>query len=233
MARLAIIPARSGSKRIPDKNIRDFFGKPVIAYSIAAAQQSGLFDAIHVSTDDDAIAAIAAKFGVRPDFARPAALAGDDAPLRDVLRFVRDRYGEMGRSFGCICRLSACSPLIEAGDLADAMKLFEAHDGKRSVTAVGRMPAPVERAFAMSKTGVLEPLNAERMFARSQDLDAAYYDSGSFALLVPAHLDREGADFYRERLGYVLPPEKAVDIDEPEDWRLAERLYAGRKSAGH
>src|SRR5689334_448973 len=99
MARLAIIPARSGSKRIPNKNVKPFHGRPVIEYSLAAARESGLFDVIHVSTDSEAIAEIATKLEAPVDFLRPPTLAGDTVPLRDVLRFVRDRYDHLGRTF--------------------------------------------------------------------------------------------------------------------------------------
>jgi len=228
MARLAIIPARSGSKRIPDKNIKPFHGRPVIEYSLAAARDSGLFDAIHVSTDSAAIAEIAAKLGAPVDFLRPAALANDTAPLRDVLRSLRDKYLDMGRSFDCICRLSACAPLTEAADLVAAEKIYASHGGRRAVTAVFETPGSLQRAYSLSEDGILEPLQGERMLARSQDLAPTYQDAGSFALLPADYLDRPDSEFYRGRAGYVLPFERAIDIDEPADWRLAELIYAGR-----
>jgi len=230
MARLAIIPARSGSKRILDKNVKPFHGRPVIEYSLAAARESRLFDVIHVSTDSEATAGLAEQLGAPVDFLRPPALASDTASLRDVLRFVRDRYAELGRRFECICRLSACAPLTEAADLVAAEKLFAAHGGKRAVTAVFRTPGSLQRAYSLSADGLLEPLRGDRMFARSQDLAATYQDAGSFALLPPDFLDRPDAEFYRDRAGFVLPFERAIDIDEPEDWRLAEIIYAGRRA---
>jgi N-acylneuraminate cytidylyltransferase len=230
MPRLAIIPARSGSKRIPDKNIKLFHGRPIIAYSLAAARDSGLFDVIHVSTDSEAIAALTADLGAPVDFFRPEALAGDKVPLRDVLRFVRDRYGELGHSFDCICRLSACAPLTEASDLVAAEKLFARHGGRRAVTAVFETPGSLQRAYSLSGNGILEPLRNDRLLARSQDLEATYQDAGSFALLPPDYLDRPDEEFYRDRAGFVLPFERAIDIDEPEDWHLAEVIYAGRRT---
>jgi N-acylneuraminate cytidylyltransferase len=230
MARLAIIPARSGSKRIPDKNVKPFHGQPAIAYSLAAARDSRLFDVIHVSTDSDAIADITARLGAPVDFLRPPALAGDTVPLRDVLRFVRDRYRNSGRSFDCICRLSACSPLTEAADLVAAHKLFAFHGGRRAVTAVFRTPGSLQRAYSLSDDGILEPLRGDRILSRSQDVVATYQDAGSFALLPSEYLDRPDSEFYRDRAGFVLPFERAVDIDEPEDWRLAEIIYAGRNA---
>lgn len=229
MTRLAIIPARAGSKRIPDKNIRDFFGRPIIAYSLEAARHSGLFGEIHVSTDSERIRDVVETLGYPAAFARPSELADDHAPLRDVLRYVRDRYAALGRRFDCICRLSACAPLIEAADLVAAERLFAAHEGKHAVTAVTRFPAPLDRAFALDESGLLRPLRDDRLFERSQDLDTAYYDSGTFALLAPTHLDLEGPAFYQNRLGYVLPRAKGVDIDEPEDWAFAEEIFAGRR----
>ena len=230
MSRLAIIPARAGSKRIPDKNIRDFCGRPIIAYSLEAARHSGLFSEIHVSTDNERIRAIVESLGFPVIFARPAELADDHTPLRDVLRYVRDRYAALGRHFDCICRLSACAPLIGAAELVAAERVFAAHEGKQAVTAVTRYPAPLDRAFTMDEAGILKPLRDDRLFERSQDLETGYYDSGTFAFLPPTHLDLEGPAFYQNRLGYVLPRDKGVDIDEPEDWALAELIFAGRKT---
>ena len=230
MSRLAIIPARAGSKRIPEKNIRAFFGKPIIAYSLEAARNSNLFVEIHVSTDSERIREVAESLGYPVAFTRPAELADDRAPLRDVLRDVRDRYAAMGRRFDCICRLSACAPLIEAADIVAAERLFAAHGGRHAVTAVTRYPAPIDRAFALDLSGRLTPLRDDRLFERSQDLAAGYYDSGTFALLAPGHLDLEGPAFYQNRLGFVLTRDKGIDIDEPEDWALAELVFAGRRS---
>jgi N-acylneuraminate cytidylyltransferase len=232
MARLAIIPARSGSKRIPNKNVKLFHGRPVIAYSLAAARSSGLFDMIHVSTDSEAIAEIAADLGAPVDFFRPSALANDTAPLRDVLRFVRDRYRERAQGFDCICRLSACAPLMEASDLVAAEALFARHGGHRAVTAVYRTPGSLQRAYSLSEEGILEPLHNAQMMARSQDLAATYQDAGSFAFLPSDHLSLPDSEFYRGRVGYVLPFERAIDIDDPADWRLAELIYAGRQVLG-
>lgn len=232
MSRLAIIPARAGSKRIPDKNIRDFFGRPIIAYSLDAARDSGLFSEIHVSTDSPRIRETVESLGYPVAFLRPAALADDKTPLRDVLRYVRDRYAESGRHFDSICRLSACAPLIDGADIVAAERLFAAHGGSHAVTAVTRFPAPIDRAFALDGSGHLTPVKADRQFARSQDLDMSYYDSGTFALLAPRHLDLEGAAFYQDRLGFVLPRDKGIDIDELEDWTLAELIFAGRQSLG-
>src|SRR5437588_12412635 len=124
MARIAVIPARGGSKRIKHKNIVDFCGRPLLTYSLAAAAESKLFDVVHVSTEDRAIADVAARYGYPPEFLRDEALADDHTGVIPVLRWVLERYAERGRNFDAVCLLMPTAPLIDADDLKGALAMF-------------------------------------------------------------------------------------------------------------
>lgn len=230
---LAVIPARAGSKRIPDKNIRAFFGRPIIEYSIETALECGLFDAIHVSTDSDRIRTIAAAMGADCRFVRPAELADDITPLRDVLRFVRDSYAQIDVRYDIICRISACAPLLVPHDLISAFNLMAGLDCQRrvtAVTAIRRYSAPLFRALRMDPDGLLHPIEPGKLFNSEHNLSPMYHDTGTFSFLPDRSLDLEGAAYFLNRIGYLMPMERAVDIDDEADWRLAEVLFAGQRA---
>lgn len=222
--RIAIVPARGGSERIPDKNIVDFFGRPLMARSIKAAEDSGLFDVIHVSTDSQRIAEVAKSLGHPVDFMRDAALADAHTPLMPVMKWVLERYAASGKRFDEICLVMPAAPLIEAEDLRGAHALFVQRGQTRPVMAIARLPVPAEWAFHLSKDGTLKPCQPGMAKVRSQDLEPAYYDSGTFIFFPAAAIS--GADD-PEYIGYVLPRYKAVDIDEPEDLDMARIIYRG------
>lgn len=221
------MPARGGSKRIPRKNIVPFCGKPLMVHCLDAARESGLFDEIHVSTDDAEIFATAEAYGFPPGFLRDAALADDFTPIRPVLRWVIDRYAAQGRRFDACCLLFPTAPLIEASDLTAASALLERHDLGRPVMAVARFPCPVEWAFRLAEDGALSEVMPGKSEIRSQDLQEAWYDAGTFSFFPAAALQEDGAAGF---LGYPLARHKAVDIDTPEDLDLAEILFKGRSA---
>jgi len=224
--RLAIIPARGGSKRIPDKNIRDFCGKPMIAYSLEAAAASGLFEKIHVSTESLKIAKVAEGLGFPVDFLRPQELSDDHTPIMPVLKCVVETYKSQGLEFDQVCLIMACAPLIKAQDLVKASELSDRFGGKKSVLAVALYPVPVEWAFERSATGELSPVQPGAFAIRSQDLAPKYYDAGLFSFMPVAWvIQSDGSDCDQDFISYVLPRNKAIDIDEPEDLVLAEALY--------
>ncbi len=144
MKRLAIIPARGGSKRIPNKNIRDFCGQPIITHVLAAARDSGLFSTTHVSTESKSINKVATKFGFPPDFPRPESLADDHTPIMPVLRYTAEEYARIGEHFDEIWLLMACAPLIKADDLIAAASLFSENGSNSPVLAVSEYPVPIE-----------------------------------------------------------------------------------------
>lgn len=231
-SRLAVIPARGGSKRIPGKNIRDFCGRPMIGHVLDAASASGLFDTIHVSTEDRRIADIAAGLGYPVDFMRSEELADDHTPLMPVLRYVAEAYVARGESFDEVWLLMACAPLIEPEDLVGASEFFLANGGNRSVMAVAQYPAPVEWAFQRRDNGQLDALNPEAMAMRSQDIAPAFHDAGAmYVFPTRTVLESDGAGDYSAYAGYLLPRHKAIDIDSEEDLRLAELIFqCGKKT---
>ena len=229
MSLLAVIPARGGSKRIPQKNIRPFCGRPMISYPLEAVRQSGLFDVIHVSTEDAAIRDTVSKLGFPPDFPRPAQLADDHVGILPVLAHVVKTYAERGRRFSGVCLIYACAPLLQAADIAAGVRLFNDHGGKKLVLAVASYPAPVEWAFRIAKDGLLVADNAASHAIRSQDIPHAYYDSGMLAVF-PIGDFQPGADLTKRlTVPLILPRSHVVDVDTPEDWELAETLYLGQQ----
>jgi N-acylneuraminate cytidylyltransferase len=223
--RIAIMPARGGSKRIPRKNIVPFCGKPLMIHCLEAARASGLFDEIHVSTDDVEIFATAEAHGFPPGFLRDPTLADDYTPIRPVLRWVIEQFAGQGRSFDVCALLFPTAPLIEASDLTAAAALLEKDGLSRPVMAVSRFPCPVEWAFRRGEDGGLTEVMPGKSEIRSQDLEEAWYDTGTFSLFPVAALKSDGAAGF---LGYPLDRHKAVDIDTVDDLDLAERLFRGR-----
>jgi len=226
MKRLAVIPARHGSKRIPNKNIRDFCGQPMITHVLSAARDSGLFHDIHVSTDSESIREVAATFGFSPDFLRPESLAEDHTPIMPVLRYVTEEFARRGRDFEEVWLLVACAPLIKPSDLIAAAGLFSESGSTSPVLAIAEYPAPIEWAFRRSKGGSLKAVQPGMFAVRSQDIEKAYFDSGSFAVFPSSRVLRSaGAGSYEDFVGYVLPKTSVIDIDDEEDWKFAEMLY--------
>lgn len=232
--RLAVIPARGGSKRLPGKNIRDFCGKPMLAHILETAGAANLYDAIHVSTEDAAITEVATRFGHPPAFARPTELADDITPLMPVLRHSLASFAERGRTFDQVHLLMACAPLLEASDLVAATELFESEGGSRSVIGVSQFPAPIEWAFRKAQTGALTPVQPGMFATRSQDLPMGFYDTGSFVIFSADNVRAStGAGADSSYLGFELPRWKAIDVDSADDWEFAELVFRGRRVERH
>lgn len=229
MKRIAIIPARGGSKRIPRKNIRDFCGRPIIAYTLEAARRADLFDVVHVSTDSAEIMDIVERLGFPIDFPRPPGLADDHTSIRDVLKFVVETYRARGSDFDAVFRLSACAPLLEADDLRRASALFDAKEGRYPILSVGTYAVPIEWAYEAGPEMTLTPVDAGKTLVRSQDLVSKYHDAGLFSILPGGLIDLHPVPYPQPFIGYLVPRERAVDIDSMEDWNLAARLFAGAR----
>lgn len=230
MKRLAVVPARGGSRRIPEKNVRHFCGRPMISYILEAARASALFDEIHVSTESNEVLAVATALGFAPEFRRSPALADDTTPLMPVLRFVLEEYRRRGRSFDQVALLYACAPLVEAADLRGAAEMMDRVGADKVVIGVAQFPVPIEWAFTRDPDGRLVPVRPGMFQVRSQDLRTVYHDVGGFAFLPAARVLSDEPHDERDFFGYVLPRHKAVDIDDEEDWLLAEHLYRGRRT---
>lgn len=218
MTNLAIIPARGGSKRIPGKNIRPFLGKPIIAYSIEAALESGLFGTVMVSTDDKAVAETARQYGAEVPFLRSVATADDHATLADVVDEVLKEFEHRGNSIGFVCCILPTAPLVSPELLKKGLQLLE-ESGADSMRPVARFSYPVQRAFSLHD-GALEMLYPEYRTTRSQDLEPAYHDAGQFYWMRPGQGMRGD-----KRFGFEIPQRLVQDIDEEADWEMAEMKY--------
>jgi len=222
--RLAVIPARGGSKRIPKKNIAPFCGKPLIAYALEAAADSEMFDKIHVSTDSEEICQVVEQLGFSVDFKRDETLADDFTGLVPVLRWVTEQYRLLGEDYDQICCIVPTAPLLRSQDLVEAFNIFTGHNACYPLLTAARFPVPIEWAFRRSDDGLMTAVSPESLVQRSQDLQDAYYECGPFTIWNPEHLTLENP-LAGQILSYVLPAERAVDIDNPEDLVYAERLF--------
>lgn len=222
--RLAVITARGGSKRIPRKNIREFCGKPIIAYSIEAALESGFFDEVMVSTDDDEIAGVARSFGASVPFMRSARTSDDYATSSDVLIEVLDEYAARGREFDVLCCLYPTAPFVTADELRGAFSILD-DSVVTSVVAVTDYDFPPQRAFLVKADGSLEWERPECASVRSQDLPTVAHDCGRF-YIARISAWREVRSFIMPGCrGYRIDPALVQDIDTPDDWEMAEMKY--------
>lgn len=217
MNKIAIIPARGGSKRIPRKNVRDFLGKPIIAYTIQTALDSELFDEVMVSTEDDEIATVAQHYGAQVPFRRSAQNADDYATTADVLAEVLQQRP----SYELACCIYPTAPLIQVERLQQALQLL-INRHYDTVFPVVRYDSPIERSLLLSEDQRVTMRWPENLNQRSQDLPAAYHDAGQFYWFRTSYLLREQRLYGDNSGAIVLPPTEAQDIDTPEDWQLAE-----------
>jgi N-acylneuraminate cytidylyltransferase len=205
----------------------------MIAHILEAARASGLFDVIHVSTESERIAHVVEKLGFPVAFLRPAELADDHTPLLPVLRHAASTFALRGQTFDEVWVLMPCAPLIEPEDLHGAARLFTEKGGRHPVLPVAPYPAPVEWAFRRDSEGGLFPAHPSAMGIRSQDLETKYYDTGSFCVMPSQFvLDSKGAGDFTGYVGYLLRRAKAIDIDNENDWELAEVIFAGLRALG-
>ena len=220
---IAIIPARGGSKRIPHKNIKPFLGKPIIAYSIEAAQKSGLFSELMVSTDDNEIAGMAKKYGATVPFFRSPQTANDFATIGEVIEEVLLNYQKQGKMFENVCCLLATAPFINTKRLMEAYDLMleKKYD---SVFPIVRFSYPIQRALRLSD-GNVSMFQPENFAKRSQDLEPAYHDSGQFYWMKVEEFMKQKRFFSKNSGAIILPETEVQDIDSEEDWKLAEWKY--------
>ena len=222
--RIAVIPARGGSKRIPRKNILPFAGRPMIAHSITTAADSGCFDRVVVSTDDAEIAKVAAAAGAEVPFVRPPELADDYAGTVEVMQHAVSELAAVG-PVTHVCCIYATAPFLTTDALR---KGYEAllSSGLSYAFSVAGFSSPVQRALRIRPDGALEPIWPENALARSQDLEPAYHDAGQFYWgTTAAWLAAEPIHSARS-VPVVLPSHRVQDIDTPEDWVRAEYLFA-------
>jgi pseudaminic acid cytidylyltransferase len=222
--RIAVIPARGGSKRIPRKNIRTFAGRPMIAYAIRAARESSVFDHVVVSTDDAEIAEIALAHGAEVPFTRPAELSDDHTPTVPVIAHAIRACRELGWQVDETCCIYPGVPLIQAADIAKALNLLQTNGGAGYTFPVTPFPSAIQRALRLSADGTVAPFNPQYVNTRTQDLEPAYHDAGQF-YLAAAETWLAGLPIHAKGRAIVLPEWRVVDIDTPADWERAEALY--------
>lgn len=218
---VAIILARGGSKRIPRKNIRSFRGRPIIGWSIAAAKESGLFDEVMVSTDDKEIADISVELGATVPFLRSAKTADDHATTPEALLEVLGKYHEIGRQFELACCLYPTAPFVRAADLVEGRRRLD-EGGFDVIMPVARFHYPIWRSLKRDAAGTVALNFPENLNARSQDLPPAYHDAGQWYWFRTAALERDRVLMGPNSGSIILPSMQVQDIDEEEDWMMAE-----------
>lgn len=228
--RLAVIPARGGSKRIPRKNIKAFHGKPIMAYSIEAARNSGIFDEVMVSTDDKEIALIAERYGASVPFFRSAETSSDHAATVNVLLEVLENYRQMAREFSYICCIYPTAPFITREKLQKAFALLE-KSGADALVPVVPFSYPPLRGLTIHDDR-LRMMWPENEAVRSQDLELLYHDCGQFYFVRTDALLQERTLFCKETVPMLQSELDAQDIDNETDWVLAEQKYTLLKQLG-
>ena len=222
--RIAVIPARGGSKRIPRKNINEFCGKPIIAWSIEAALQSGCFDHVIVSTDDEEIAAVALDRGAQTPFIRPTDISDDHTGTLPVIAHAVNWVNEHIGAVTSVCCLYATAPFVQAADIQQGLAILE-QNGVDYAFSVTSFPFPIQRAIRITGDNRVEMFNPEHFNTRSQDLEDAWHDAGQFYWgQAEAWLDQRPI-FGPHAAPIILPRHRVQDIDTPEDWLRAELLF--------
>jgi len=221
---LCIIPARGGSKRISKKNIRDFCGQPIIAYSINAAIESECFDKVIVSTDDKDIALVANEYGAETPFLRPDELSDDHTGTNEVVKHAIQWYQGKGELISNVCCIYATAPFVQAGYIKDGFTKLSSSN-KSFAFSVTSFPFPVQRAVRINAKNEVEAIWPENIIKRSQDLEDAYHDAGQFYWGRAEAFINDELMFSTISVPVILPRHLVQDIDTLEDWNRAELMY--------
>lgn len=228
---VAVIIARGGSRRVPRKNVRRFCGRPMIAWPIAAARESGIFDAILVSTEEDEIAAVAEAHGAEAPFRRPMELADDRTGTLPVMAHAVRWFEEHRGTVSLACCIYGTAAFLQPRFLQEGLAAMRARadaDFAFSVTSYGH---PIFRAFQLGEDGRVAMFWPENEPKRSQDLPVAWHDAGQFYWGRPQAFKERSGVFSSNALGVIIPRHLVQDVDTPEDWELAERMFAARQEA--
>ena len=220
---IAIITARGGSKRIPKKNIKEFFGKPMLSYAINACKDSGLFSEIMVSTDSDEIAEIARNNGAQVPFMRSQKTADDYASTFDVVEEVINNYKKENREYDFLCCVYPCVPFLSGQTLQSAYNQLIASSND-ALQPVCKFPVPVEWAMKI-ENGILVPNDRNAQLMRSQDLVPKYFDVGMFYMVKTAVMLKERSLLPPKTMAYIMNEKEVQDIDTIDDWIKAEFKY--------
>lgn len=220
---LAIITARGGSKRIPKKNIKDFCGKPIIAYSIEAALKSKIFDEVMVSTDSEEIAEIAKKYGASVPFLRSEKTSNDWATTSDVIKEVLERYAALGQDYDTFCCIYPTAPFVTPERLIESFKILR-EQNVFSVVPVVRFSFPPQRGFVIDKDLLSLPF-PEFKNVRSQDIQPMYHDAGQFYTVLTDVFKCENSVVTSKSAPIILSEDEVQDIDTMDDWYMAELKF--------
>jgi N-acylneuraminate cytidylyltransferase len=227
--RIAVVPARGGSKRIPRKNIRPFCGRPILAWPIEIARGSGLFEHVLVSTDDPEIAALAEREGAEAPFVRPTELADDFATTADVVAHAADWATAQGWPLAAVCCIYPTAPLLEREDLRRGLEAL--NDGWDFAFSATPFESSVFRAFRELPEGGVEMLFPEHAATRTQDLPRALHDAGQFYWGQPSAWTERRPIFGPRSRPVLIPPWRVRDIDDEEDWARAEAIFRRTKES--
>lgn len=223
--KIAIIPARGGSKRIPKKNVKLFCGKPMIVWSIEAALKSKIFDRIIVTTDDDEIAKISQENGAEIPFVRPKNLSNDHVNLSEVvLHATKWLCKEHDNNISAICVIHATAPFISELNLKASYEIFQKNECEIVFSATS-YPFPIQRAFKINKDKSVEMFQPKNLMIRSQDLEPAYHDAGQFYWMTCDAIINSIPTFSNQSRAFLLPRYEVQDIDTKEDWNEAELIF--------
>ena len=220
--RIAVIPARGGSKRIPRKNVKLFAGQPMISYAIRTAIESQLFDRVIVSTDDPDIADISRSFGAETPFIRPSELSDDQTATMPVIVHAIETCRELGWIIDFVCCIYPCVPFLRARDLEESLQLFNTSTVQFCLPVV-EFSSPIQRALAIDSQGTVKPFFPEQELVRTQDLAPSFHDAGQF-YWGTSDSWISNSRVHSNAKGYTMPASRAIDIDTPEDWAMAELL---------
>lgn len=221
--KIAVIPARGGSKRIPRKNIKDFRGTPMLLRAIQTARRTGLFGRIIVSTDDKEIAEVAVRGGAEVPFLRPPALADDLTPTVPVIAHSVRACADLGWSVDYACCIYPCVPLLNEQDISDALTMAITHDAD-FVYPVTEYAHPIQRAMRRLPDGKMQFLSPEHEMTRTQDLERTFHDAGQF-YWGKATAWLAGKRMHTAGMGLPIPNWRVVDIDSEDDWHRAELIH--------
>lgn len=221
--RIAIIPARGGSKRIPKKNIKSFLGKPILAYAIEACLQSAIFSEVMVSTDCAEIAEIANRYGAKVPFMRSAKTSDDFVGTYDVLKEVLMEYKKFGQNFDHVCCVYPCAPFLKSQTLKTAYEQMITMN-MDALMPVCKYPVPIEWAMQI-QDGLLIPNDREAQKIRSQDLVSKYFDAGMFYFYKADVVLTGEMSVPAKTFGYIISELECQDIDTEDDWKIAELKY--------
>lgn len=224
MKNICIIPARGGSKRIPRKNIKDFLGMPIIGYSIKAAIESGVFNEVMVSTDDEEIARIALQFGAKVPFMRSIKTSNDFATTADVINEVLDNYEKQGQKFDTVCCIYATAPFITSDRIKNAIATVEEGKADSAFSCVA-FSYPVLRGLVITEDGFIKMRWPEYMTSRSQDLTQFYHDAGQFYISKIDSFRKTNGFWGDKTIPVILSELEVQDLDTPTDWAIAEMKY--------